>query len=400
MNSERNRSSVYPVFLLTLGHFLSDFYSNFLPALLPVVLGSLGLSLTSGGLLVMVHSFTSSVMQPVCGYYVDKSGYTWLLLLTIPASAIFISLAGIAENYILLFIAVGLAGLGSSLYHPVASSLVGKVTAETSRGRAMAIFIGGGNFGFAIAPAVIIYMLINYGTASLPWLILPGLLLTACFYYSGIQRIVLKAASHSQQRTGQPWYKSISLLKLNFAMGLKSWTQVALPTFLPIWLAQQGHAPTVAANMLTVYLTAGAIGSLAGGYVGDRLGRKRAIIGSLVVCLPAMYYLIAAEQLTPLTWLALTVSGAALQGIIPSSVIWAQDMIPDKAAMASGMMLGLSFGLGGLGTALTGAAADIWGLKTAMMWTLVPLALAIPFTCWISENIPSSKIIVSTSVNN
>jgi FSR family fosmidomycin resistance protein-like MFS transporter len=376
----------YRVFLLTSGHFLSDFYSNFLPALLPFVLSTLGLSLTSGGLLVMIHAFMSSVLQPIFGYYVDKSGYTWLMLLTLPASAIFISVAGLADNYAVLFLFVSLSGLGSSLFHPLASSLVSKVTMPQNKGIAMAVFIGGGNFGYALAPAAVIFILVNYGASLLPWLIIPGLLLTALFYINGLHSIPASGNTRFTNTQAPAWYKSASLLKLNFVMGLKSWSQVALPTFLPVWMAQQGHAPTVAGSMLTVYLAAGAVGSLFGGYIGDRLGRKKAIIGSLAVCLPAMYYLIATDQLTPLTWIALAVSGGALQGTIPSSVVWAQDMLPENAAMASGMMMGLSFGLGGLGTALTGAAADTIGLKAAMLWTLLPLAAAIPLACWIPEN--------------
>lgn len=375
----------YRVFLLTSGHFLSDFYSNFLPALLPFVLSTLGLSLTSGGLLVMIHAFMSSVLQPIFGYYVDKSGYTWLMLLTLPASAIFISVAGLADNYAVLFLFVSLSGLGSSLFHPLASSLVSKVTMPQSKGIAMAVFIGGGNFGYALAPAAVIFILVNYGASFLPWLIIPGLLLTVLFYINDLHSITASRNTRFTNMQAPAWYKSASLLKLNFVMGLKSWSQVALPTFLPVWMAQQGHAPTVAGSMLTVYLAAGAVGSLFGGYVGDKLGRKKAIIGSLAVCLPAMYYLIAVDQLTPLTWVALAVSGGALQGTIPSSVVWAQDMLPENAAMASGMMMGLSFGLGGLGTALTGAAADTIGLKAAMLWTLLPLAAAIPLACWIPE---------------
>lgn len=399
MQSTSESSGSYRIFLLTSGHFLSDFYSNFLPALLPVVLSTLGLSLTSGGLLVMVHAFMSSVLQPICGYYVDKSGYTWLMLLTLPASAVFISIAGLADNYAVLFLFVSLSGLGSSLYHPLASSLVSKVTNDQNKGVAIAIFIGGGNFGYAIAPAAVIYILVNYGSQFLPWLIIPGLLLTVLFYLNGLHTVYLSRAPQAACLQSPAWYKSISLLKLNFAMGLKSWTQVALPTFLPLWMAQQGHAPTVAGNMLTVYLAAGAVGSLFGGYVGDKVGRKKAIIGSLIVCLPAMYYLIASDQLTSLTWLALAISGGALQGTIPSSVVWAQDMLPENAAMASGMMMGLSFGLGGLGAALTGSAADIIGLKAAMLWTLLPLAAAIPLACWIPEK-QQVLPVASTVMNN
>ncbi|MCX7780992.1 MAG: MFS transporter [Negativicutes bacterium] len=390
MNNQPEPSSSCRVALLTLGHFISDFYSNFLPGLLPVMISTLGLSLTTGGLLVMAQSFAASAMQPVFGYLIDRSGYFWLILVTLPLSAVFISLAGLSGNQALLFAAVLIAGLGNSLFHPLASSMVGKVTAPANRGLAMAVFIGGGNFGFALAPAAVIFVLVRYGVYSLPWLMLPGILLTFVFYKNGLHRIgnTLAAGGYAP---GPAWYKSVSLLKLNLTMGLKSWSQIALPTFLPIWLTQQGHPPTLAGGMLTVYLTAGAIGSFIGGYTVDQLGKRITITSSFAICLPAMYYLIVSDQINIFTWIALCISGGALQGTIPASIVWAQEMIPENAAMASGMMLGLSFGLGGLGTALTGAAADVIGLKPAMLWTQATLAAAIPLACWIPENTPDKS---------
>jgi MFS transporter, FSR family, fosmidomycin resistance protein len=382
--------------LLTTGHFLSDFYNNFLPGLLPVVMASLGLSLTVSGLLVMVYAFTSSILQPIFGYYVDKSGCTWLLLVTIPMSAIFICISSLAPSPALLFLFIALAGLGSSLFHPLGSSLLGKITPVHQKGLAMAIFIGGGNIGVAIAPAVVIYSVVHYGVYSLIWMILPAIAITAGYYYYGTHRIALATTTRTSGPAGPAWYKSSNILKLNVVMGLRSWSQVAIPTFLPIWVVQQGQAPTLAATMLTVYLSGGAIGSVIGGYIGDRIGRKNCIIWSLATCLPTLYLFLTAGEVTTSTWLLLFFSGGALQSALPASIVWAQEMIPANAAMASGMMLGLSFGLGGLGTAITGALADVIGLQPALIWSLLPLALSVPLTYMIPENkithLPSSEI--------
>ena len=380
------------MFLLTTGHFLSDFYNNFLPGLLPVVMASLGLSLTVSGLLVMVYAFTSSILQPVFGYYVDKNGYTWLLLVTIPISAIFICISSLAPSPALLFLFIALAGLGSSLFHPLGSSLLSKITPVHHKGLAMAVFIGGGNIGLAIAPAVVIYSVVQYGVYSLAWMILPAFAITAGYYHYGTHRITLAAPTREAGSVGPVWYKSSNILKLNAVMGLRSWSQVAIPTFLPVWVVQQGQAPTLAATMLTVYLGGGAIGSVIGGYLGDRFGRKNCIIGSLAACLPALYFFLTAGAVTPITWLLLFFSGGALQSALPASIVWAQEMIPTNAAMASGMMLGLSFGLGGVGAAITGALADIIGLQSALIWSLLPLALSIPLTYSIPKgNLPTKQ---------
>jgi len=387
---KQSRTSAAPLTLLTLGHFFSDFYSNFLPALLPVLLSSLGLSLTAGGLLVMVYSFTSSILQPLCGYYIDKRGYTWLILVTLPASALTICFSTFASSYGVLVACVAFAGLGSSVFHPLASSLVNKVTAPAKRGLAMAVFIGGGNIGFGLAPVIVIYWLLAFGAASLPWLVVPAALLAAAYYYFRLHQISLTPPV-LPAGTGVVWYKSTSLLKLNAVMALRSWSQMALPNFLAVWLVQQGHSPALAGGLLTAYLLGGAVGAFVGGGLGDRFGRKACIAGCLAVCLPAMFVFLRSPEIDLLAWVMLTVSGAAMQGTLPSSIVWAQEMIPGNAAMASGMMMGLSFGLGGLGVAITGALADQVGLATALLWSLAPLAAAIPLTFAIPSTRPPHR---------
>lgn len=384
MSIQTSKHESMYVWLLTAGHFLSDFYVSFLPVLLPVVMTSLGLSLTAGGILVMVNSFTA-ILQPLFGYYMDKHGYTWLVLLTMPISAVFICLAGLTPTFGTLFICILMAGLGGSLFHPLGSSLIGKITSVESKGLSMSIFIGGGNIGVAIAPAVVLFLILNFGVVSLLWLILPSLFLTVAYYLYGIHRIPLSSpATNCSSASGPAWYKSTNLLKLNIVMGLRSWPQVALPTFLPLWLTQQNHSPALAGGMLTMFLAGGALGSIIGGYVGDKTGRKNCIMGALFIGLLAMYLLLT-NELGILTWIMLGISGAALQGALPSSIVWAQDMLPDNAAMASGMMLGMSYGLGGLGAALTAALGDTIGLQPALLWSLLPLLIAIPLTYVIPE---------------
>ncbi|MDF2499987.1 MAG: fsr 2 [Anaerosporomusa subterranea] len=357
----------------------------------------LGLSLTVSGLLVMVYSAASNILQPVFGYFVDKSGYTWIVLLTIPLAALFISLAATADSVSSLFVYITLAGLASALFHPLGSALLGKVSTEENKGLSMSVFIGGGNIGVALAPAVVIYFLLNYGAHNLIWLAIPGFLLSMAFYLTGIHKVKLVSPQKAAAVIGgTPWYRSASLIKLNLVMGLRSWPQAVIPNFLPVWLVQKGFPPTLAGTMLTVFLAGGAIGSVFGGYVGDKLGRKRCIIGALALCVPALYVFLMSHEVTSLTWIALGVSGAALQGTLPSSIVWAQDMLPTNAAMASGMMLGLSFGLGGLGAAVTGAVADSIGLEQALIWMIAPLLLGLAITISIPEKTTESPAVATT----
>ncbi|WP_425059415.1 Fosmidomycin resistance protein [Sporomusa carbonis] len=389
MSEKLTRTDIYNVSLLAAGHFFSDFYANFLPALLPLVMVKLGLSLTLSGALVMVYSVISSVLQPLSGYIIDKYGYTWLLLVTTPVSAVFICLAGLAGSKAVLFLLVTLAGLGASIFHPLAASLMGKIVTAETTGTAMAVFVFGGNAGFALAPAVIMYCLNTGGTTGLLWLIIPGLAVTWACYTAGLHRVNIRRATKpvGEEGSGQsvPWYKSRGLLFLNASAALRAWVQAAILTFLPLALAGAGQPPTVAAAMLTVFLMSGSCGSLVGGWIGDKIGRKAGVIGSLVLCLPVSYLFLVDLTPSPVNYILVAVSGALLQSAMPTSVVWAQELLPGNAAMASGMMLGLAFGLGGVGAAITGALGDQIGLQPALVWTLLAIIPAIALTAVIPQ---------------
>ena len=369
---------LYWLGLLTAGHFFSDFYATFLPALLPFILNHLNLSLTAGGILVMLNSAAANLLQPFFGYYADKSGFTWIILTSIILSAFFICIAGVITHYFLLVVCLILSGVGVALFHPIGSSLANTIAVEKNRSLWMSIFIGGGNFGMAIAPAIVTFLLVHYTTVSLLWLIVPSIMITVFLYFSRLHEINIAPKHHEQ--TATKWYSSITLLKLNFIMSMRSWTQTALTTFLPIMISLQGNSPLVAGNMLTAFLFGGATGGLFGGYIGDKIGPKNCILGALIFSLPATYCFMSTTQITLWTWIVLFLAGACLQGTMPSSIVWAQAVIPENKALASGMMLGLSCGIGGIGTAITGAVGDVYGIHYALLLTLIPLLLAIPVT--------------------
>jgi len=381
VDSKFSRSMVYNISLLGAGHFFSDFYANFLPALLPLVMTKLGMSLTLSGMLVMAYAVISSVLQPVAGYLIDKYGYAWLILVTTPVSAVFICSAGLMGSQVALFLVVGIAGLGASIFHPLAASLMGKIVTGETKGRAMAVFVFGGNFGCAVAPAVILYCIKLGGVDTLLWLILPGILVTWASYQAGLHKINISPAAVCDHAGNivepEPWYKSRGIWLLNVVVALRSWMQVSLTTFLPVALTNAGQSTAVIASMLTVFLLSAACGSLLGGWIGDRVGRKAGFIGSLAVCLPLTYLFLLDMSPTPFSYVLLAISGALLQSTAPTSVVWAQELIPGNAAMASGMMLGLSFGLGGVGAAITGALGDHIGLEAALLWTVLSVVGAV-----------------------
>ncbi|MDF2565755.1 MAG: fsr 2 [Massilibacillus sp.] len=386
MMKQKLRHSWYAVTLLTTGHFFSDFYANFLPALLPIIMPKLGLSLTMSGLLVMILSFTSNVLQPFFGYIMDKRSLNWLLLFTVPGSAIFICLTGLADTKITLFILVALSGLAVSVFHPLGSSLVGKVASANKLGLSISIFVAGGNLGFALSPVIIVYFTENYGLSALPLLMIPSLILAVALYQSGLGKPRINSITSAENSSHLTKIsEQIDLIKLNLAMGLRAWTHVSVTTFLPVLLVSRGHSATFAGVMLTIFLIGAALGGLYGGYLSDKLGCKKVIIASLALGIIPTYVFLSSLEISWWTWIVLFFCGAGLQGSAPSSLVWAQKLLPNNAGMASGMMLGLSFGLGGIGAAITGALADSITLATSLLLTTIPLALAALITATIPE---------------
>lgn len=379
-----NIHSWYFLTLLTAGHFFSDFYVNFLPILLPFAISQLGLSLTLSGVLTMIFSIASNLLQPICGYYIDRSGYSWLLLWTIPLTAIFICFAGIAPTIPILFAVVTLSGLASSVFHPLASSMTTKVIRPEAKGLAVSIFVAGGNFGFALAPIILTYFFAAFSLDAIMYLTIPGLVLTAFYFHSKLYRLPI--ASGGQTSDDAPkWYQSPILMKLTLVMSLRSWPQYALTTFLPILLAARGVELTTIGIMLTVFLLGGAIGGFIGGFLGDHYGYCRCIFVSLILSIiPCAIFLYLADT-SLLSWITIFLLGACMQSTVPASVVWAQKIMPQGAAMASGMMLGLSFGLGGVGAAITGVLADHIGLYEALVLTIIPLILTVPLLHKIKE---------------
>ncbi len=375
----------YPVFrrkglaALTAGHFASDFYATFLPVLIPLLIAQKGLSLTASGVLVLVSSLTANVMQPVFGYIVDRSGHTALLLWSLPLSAVFICTTNFAPSFEWLLLLVAVSGVGTSLFHPIASSLTHKIASHHNPGLSLSLFISGGNFGFAVSPAIVAFWLSRQGFHALPWLMAPALLLTGILHQTKLHRLqLIRKPLLAAGADNSAWYRKPSIWLLNAAMGLRSWTQVALMTFLPVFLIQQaGFSPLAASAYLTVYLIGGAFGGLAGGYVGDKIGHKRCVAFSLVLAIlfyGALYWLLSVNH--PAFAVLLLLTGATLQASMPSSIVWAQILLPQNRSLASGMMLGLSNGLGGLGAAGCGWFADSYGLQLMLLATLAPLLLA------------------------
>ena len=363
--------------LLSTGHAMVDFYANFLPILLPLLMLKFDLSLTMCGVLVMVASVTTNMLQPFFGYLMDKQNFSPLLPYIVPAAAVPMCMVGFAGNTMLLFAFVAVTGTAVAAYHPLSSMLVGRTAAEGRGNGMMSYFIAGGNAGMAFVPLVLVAFLEQLSLAALPLLILPAALMGLLFVRSGLCA-VSSLPEHAVQ--SRPKLSSVlfarTTITLNLAMGLRCWTHGAFGTFLPLLLVGNGEDTSAAGLFLTIFMVGGMMGGLFGGNLADKFTGRGIIVTFLALgILPCAYYFTHVSADT-LGGIVLFAAGFALMAPQPSSIIWAQQALPENAAMASGMMLGMSFGLGSLGVAATAALGDVIGLEPALLISVLALPLA------------------------
>lgn len=373
------KKSYLQVILLAMGHFFNDFYCNFLPILLPILIPKLGLSLTLSGALVMVMSLSANVLQPVFGYFMDKYNFNKIMPLIIPFGAVFICLTNWASNFIVLAVLIGLSGLAVSTFHPMGAGLVSKVAPDGKISTCISIFVAGGSFGFALAPILLVYFMQVYSLDYLPILIIPAIILGVLMYSSGLSkaRFVNEQVAKNMHFNLAQILQNKPLMLLNISMGLRAWLFTALVTFLPLWAIEKGCDNTLSGWILTIYLCGSVIGGLIGGALNDKIGYKKVILWALIFTLiPTMYFLFA-QQIDILMYIALFVGGGLVMAANPGAIVWGQDLLPDNPGMTSGMMLGLSFGLGGFGTMLTGSLAESYGLTMALALTAILLVISI-----------------------
>jgi FSR family fosmidomycin resistance protein-like MFS transporter len=359
-----------PLFLLFLGHIWVDASQGILPVVLPKLKELLELSYFQVGLVMTVLNLTASVIQPVFGYIADRFRTGWFIPWGVIWTAVMMGMLGWAPGYVSILILVGLAGLGTAAFHPRAMMAVFWVSGMR-KGLGQAIFATGGNAGFALGPIVGGFLVLGFGIHATIGLVIPGILLAlVIIFYPGdsLRREAPKSggASELQTQATNPidW---VSLVLVCLIVTLRSWVYISFMTYLPMFWETQGILLRTGSLLLTLFLGAGAAAGLYGGHLSDRLGPRGVIIVSML-----LYPLFASLMLLGngiWLWFLVAASGAALLCSFSVTVILTQELLPGHLGLASGLTLGLGFGTGGLGAALSGWMADVMGLTNAM-WVL------------------------------
>jgi len=363
-------------------------FSNLISGLLPIFTVVFNLSYLLAGLVAMIFSVTSSMLQPLLGRWFDRTQTTWLLEGGLALNCIGMSLTGISPNYVILLFLVGTAGLGTAAFHPPAFSTVAR-SSTTARGGSLSIFLSGGNAGFFLGPLVagglVSTMGLNGTLVLLPIGLLTSLLLFKVRAVKQVSRII--------PESGQPSNTRLLGLLATIAALRSTTIQVAV-TFLPLYLVTRGESLFLATVVASVWLGTGVLGQIAGGHISDRIGRRPVIVFSLWVGGGLFYGFLMTGGLLSVLFLA--ASGAVLYGSWSVIVAMASEAAPNNVGAVGGLMLGFSIGVGGLAALGFGGVADRVGLNFAFSlfaaFALVGglFALALPKHVVRTVSLPSS----------
>lgn len=361
------------IFTLSIAHLLNDWYMNYIQTLLPFLVMA-GLSVSKGAFLVSAFTITSSILQPIFGYLVDRKNQRWMVYVGTIWMAGLVSLIGLLDSYTLLILAAALSGLGTAGFHPQASAMVSAVSGS-KRGFFQAFFTAAGNIGWALTPVMVVPFVEAYGLKFTPLFIIPGVVVAILLWHSA-PRASAKPNSVSMPLMSVLHDSWTELIKVIIVVALRSLAYFGLIAFLPLYLQTTNVSLKVGSWLLFIMLFSGAMGGIAGGYLSDLFGRKQVIVGSLVLASPLLYLFLNTDGFLSYVFLAL--AGAALLASFSVTVVAAQEILSKSAAMASGLMLGFGVGIGGLGVGIVGMLAEYTGLAYAinvLIW--LPIAAGV-----------------------
>lgn len=356
--------TVYSMLVIcSISHFLNDMIQSIIPAIYPIMKDKFNYSFAQIGIITLVFQMTSSILQPFTGFYADKHPRPYALSAGMCFTLIGLLLLAFAENYFIILLAVSVVGFGSSIFHPTAS-LVTQLASGGKKSLAQSIFQVGGNGGSAVGPLLAAIIILPFGQHAISWFALAALLAAiimirlGTWYKTKLSYVVTHQSAQPlinhdiSRRT-----KYGALLILILLIFSKYFYTACITSYFTFFLIDKfGVSVQTSQLCLFVFLLAFAIGTVAGGMLGDKFGRKYVIWFSILGAAPFAI----AMPFTNLTWTIICtfLSGLIIASAFSSIVVYATDLMPDKVGLIAGIFFGLMFGLGGLGSAFFGWLAD------------------------------------------
>ncbi|MCC7044151.1 MAG: MFS transporter [Acidobacteria bacterium] len=351
------------------GHFINDLLQSLLPAIYPILKDEFRLDFWQIGLITLANQMTASLLQPVVGYVFDRRPHAHSLAAGMALTLIGLILLAFASNYGWLIVAAALVGIGSSVFHPEASR-VARLASGGQHGLAQSLFQTGGNGGSALGPLAATFIVLPLGQTSVAWFAVLALVGIALLWrvgrWYGRTAAALPAGTGAPRRAAHdftPRQVRVAMTVLVALVVSKSVYIASLTNFSMVFLMERFDVSVRVAQLhLFGFLAAVAVGTFAGGPIGDRIGRKAVIWVSILGVLPFTLLL---------PWASLFWTGvlAVLIGLVLSSafsaiLVYAQELLPGRVGLVAGLFFGLAFGIGGLAAAGLGRMADLTSLET------------------------------------
>ncbi|MHB8667809.1 MAG: MFS transporter [Burkholderiales bacterium] len=381
------KAAVLPILIsLSFCHLLNDLMQSLIPALYPLMKQQFDLNFTQVGLITLSFQVTASLLQPTVGIYTDRRPQPYSLPVGMGATLIGLILLSLAHNYAMLVFAAALVGIGSAVFHPEASR-VARMASGGRYGYAQSLFQVGGNVGSAIGPLLAALVVLPRGQGAIAWFSLGALLAMMVLTRVGMwyaahhphhakaaARAACGAGGFSRRRVG---FCVFVLMLLTFSKNVYT---ASFSSFFTFYLIERFQVSVHDAQLhLFVFMTAIAVGTLIGGPLTDRIGRRPMIWISIVGALPFTLALPHAN----LYWSGVltVIIGLLMASAFPAILVYAQELMPGRVGLVSGMFFGFAFGLGGLGAAAMGRIAD--ATSVSFVFQLSAYLPAIGLVTWL-----------------
>ena len=352
---------------ISFSHFLNDTIQSLMIAIYPLFKSDFNLSFAQIGLITLTFQFTASLLQPVVGYYTDRHPKPFSLVIGMGSTLLGLLTLSLANSFPLVLLAAALVGTGSSVFHPE-SARVARMASGGRHGLAQSIFQVGGNAGSATGPLLAAWIVLPHGQRSIAVFSLIALLamivLTGVGRWYRDQHRKPKGAATAGHDSALPRPLVIRTLTVLLALIFSKFFYVAsISSYLIFYLISRYGVSTLEAQYhLFYFLFSTAAGTLLGGPIGDRIGRRQVIWVSILGIAP---FTLALPYVGLNASVALTmIIGFMLSSAFPAIIVYAQELLPGKIGTISGLYFGLAFGLGGIGAAVLGRLADLWGIMT------------------------------------
>jgi FSR family fosmidomycin resistance protein-like MFS transporter len=353
---------------ISASHFLNDMIQSLIFAIYPVLQSGFDLSFAQIGMITLTYQITASILQPAVGLYTDRRPLPYSLPIGMGFTLLGLLLLAVAPTYPLLLLAAGLVGMGSSVFHPE-SSRVARMASGGRHGLAQSVFQVGGNIGSSLGPLLAAWIIVPRGRGSVAWFSLAALLaiflLLKVSHWYKLHRHGVRGKPQPR-RVGQAVLSRSkifwSLLILGLLIFSKYFYLASLSSYYTFYLIHKfGLSVQSAQVYLFIFLFSVAAGTLIGGPIGDRIGRKYVIWASILGVAPFTLILPYASLFW--TGTLTVVIGLILASAFSAILVYAQELIPGKVGTISGLFFGFAFGMGGIGAAVLGHLADLHGIE-------------------------------------